>query len=99
MKSLSERIRKHRLVLKLSQKDLAIKLGLTQGSVAQMETGIRSPSVGILPKLAKIFVVSVDYLLTGQDAEMLDIGVLNAADRVLVRRFREFLIKEAKNAE
>jgi len=92
----AERIKKRRLELRYSQKQLAEKIGTTQGAVAQMETGIRSPSATVLPRLAKALRVSVDYLLVGEAAEMLDVGGLDAGDRHLLRRFRDFLLWEKK---
>lgn len=90
--SLSQRVRDRRVQLGINQKSLAIQLGVTQGSVAQIESGARSPSLGLLPVLARALGVSVDYLLEGNSSEMLDIGALNASDRLLIRKFYEYLI-------
>lgn len=76
----------------MNQKALADALGVTQGAVAQIESGVRSPSLGLLPGLSRALKVSIDYLLEGNSSEILDIGALNAADRLMVRRFCEYLL-------
>ena len=52
---------------KLSQRKLAIDLGVTQACVAKWETGDREPSLDDLIKIAKYFGVSADYLLGLED--------------------------------
>lgn len=89
--AIGQRMRKRRETLGLNQAGLAARLGVTQGAVAQMETGRRSPSRTVLPRLAKVLGVSVDYLLSGEESALVDIGDLNAGDRELVRRFCDFL--------
>jgi len=60
------RIRKLRREHYLSQKELATELGVVTSSVGKYEGMPDSyPSMGVLLKLAKIFNVSVDYLLRG----------------------------------
>ena len=49
---------------KLSQRDLAAKVGITQAYVAELETGARrNPSLDLLQKLAKALKVKVAELL------------------------------------
>lgn len=45
----------------LSQKIIAITLGVTPSVVSQWETGIKQPSKDNLKKLAEMYGVSVDY--------------------------------------
>ncbi len=94
--SLGRRIKRRRTELKLSQKALAQALGVTQGAVAQMELGLRSPSLELLPRLAGALRVSMEYLLRGETAATVDVSSLNAGDRRLVRRFAAFLEREAE---
>src|SRR5688500_5732074 len=90
--SLSDRIHQRRAELGLSQKDLAGQIGVTQGAIAQFESGSRAPSLDLLPAVSKALRVSTDYLLTGSESEWLDIGSLNAADRLMLRRFYDYLV-------
>lgn len=61
--SLGEKIRKHRILNQLTQKELSIQLGLTAKMISFYENNQRIPPIDILIKLANIFSVSTDYLL------------------------------------
>ena len=52
---------------KMTQNDLARRLGITYQAVSGYETERREPSFDILYKMADVFGVSVDYLI-GHDA-------------------------------
>lgn len=62
--TLAERIKKFREDLGLSQEELASKLELLRPSISQIESGQRDISSLELAKLAKIFEISVDDLLS-----------------------------------
>lgn len=84
---LSDTIKSLRKKKGLSQAQIAIKLGITQGAVSQWEHGLTEPASDQLLALAQIFGVSV-YELKGVDEpkqkEPATPGGLNArfADRV-----------------
>jgi transcriptional regulator with XRE-family HTH domain len=61
---LAERIKKMREDRELSQEELAIKLGVPRPSISQMESGQRDISSIELARLANIFEISVDDLLS-----------------------------------
>lgn len=63
---LSDIIKSLRKKKGLSQAQIAIKLGITQGAVSQWENGLTEPAVDQLIALAKIFDVSL-YDLKGVD--------------------------------
>lgn len=48
---------------KLSQRELAISLGVSNGAVAMWETNRRQPDLEMLIKIAHFYNVSIDYLL------------------------------------
>lgn len=48
----------------LTQAELANKIGVTQGAVYFWEKGINEPTAGYLIKMARVFSVSVDELLS-----------------------------------
>ncbi|WP_026189013.1 LexA family protein [Orenia marismortui] len=60
-------LKKLRMEMNLTQKELADKLGITRGAIGHYEQGKRSPDNEMLAKLADFFDVSVDYLLGRTD--------------------------------
>lgn len=62
-----------RLEKKLTQKQVADRIGLAISAVSSYEAGSRYPSYNVLIKLARIFHVSTDYLLGITDTRNLDV--------------------------
>lgn len=67
MKVLSERLRKLRENLGISQSKLAKEIGITQASVNRYETDTTTPSVETLLWYAERFDVSMDYIFGRTD--------------------------------
>lgn len=63
--TLNERIRNLRREKGLTQLQLSKLLYVTDKAVSKWEVGEGNPDISLLPKLAEIFDVTVDYLLTG----------------------------------
>ena len=57
-------IKELRVEKNMSQKTLAEKIGVTQGAVYFWEKEINEPTVGYIIKLATVFGVSIDELLS-----------------------------------
>jgi len=57
------RLRTLRTGKRLTQEDLAEKLGVTKASISRYELSAIYPSVEVLIEISKYFDVSVDYLL------------------------------------
>lgn len=57
-------IRELRIEKNMSQKMLADKIGVSQGAVYFWEKEINEPTVGFIVKLATVFNVSIDELLS-----------------------------------
>jgi len=64
--SLGNSISKFRRKLGFTQADLAKKLNISDKTVSRWENGLGFPEVTQFPTLAKIFGVTVDYLMTGE---------------------------------
>ena len=83
-----------------NQAELAGKLRISPSAVGMYEQGRREPSAQTLVDLAKVFGVSVDYLLTGEGSESPELmemiqGRITSADRRLdQRRDRPFSRQE-----
>lgn len=63
MSKFSERFKELRYCRKLSQQELADKLGTSKSSVNMYERGEREPSLEMLECIADFFNVDMDYLL------------------------------------
>jgi transcriptional regulator with XRE-family HTH domain len=68
-KSLGVRIKTLRKARSLTQKDLALRLGISFGQLNKYESGLNSPSPDLLVALADHLAVSLDHLLTGRQPD------------------------------
>ncbi|TCT23351.1 helix-turn-helix protein [Melghiribacillus thermohalophilus] len=64
---IGDKLRKLRNEYKLTQTELASKLGISRGTYAHYEINKRQPDYATLKKIADYFNVSVDYLLGRTD--------------------------------
>ena len=69
MKMFKQQIRMLRRKLDMTQDQVAEHLGLSRSTYAYYETGKTEPNYQTLVKLAKLFDVTVDYLLSGEDGK------------------------------
>jgi transcriptional regulator with XRE-family HTH domain len=65
---------------KLTQQQLADRLGVAKSVVSYYESGDRYPSYDILVKIARIFHVTTDYLLDIERKRILDVSDLSEKD-------------------
>ena len=68
---IGEKIRQLRSQHKMTQEQLADRLGVSYQSVSRWENGVTYPDIEFLPAIAKHFSVTLDYLLGQDDAEKL----------------------------
>ncbi len=61
-------IKKARIAAGLSQEQLAEKVGVSQGAVAQWESGVTHPSFKVLKPLAGALKITLDELVEAGDA-------------------------------
>ena len=66
---LSEKIHNCRKEKGLSQDALAEKMGVSRQAVSKWETGESSPELGKMKALADVLGVTVDWLLSDEEAE------------------------------
>lgn len=66
---IGDNLRTLRLQNKMTQEQLADRLGVSYQSVSRWENGVTYPDIEILPAIARHFSVTVDYLLGQDDIE------------------------------
>jgi|InofroStandDraft_1065614.scaffolds.fasta_scaffold26692_5 transcriptional regulator with XRE-family HTH domain len=66
---LGERIRRLRTGARMTQSELAARLGVSASAVGMYEQGRREPPYPVLHKLSELFGVSTDWLLSRDDSE------------------------------
>ena len=81
MLNIGERITQLRKQQNLSQDELAKKAGVSRTIIGNYERNANTPSIEVLIKLAKVFNVSVDYII-GE-------GELAALDKDLLKRIED----------
>lgn len=104
---IGDRIKQLRTDAKMTQPELADKIGLTRSTVAAYENNTRQPSFQILVRLAHTFHVSTDYLLLGDDAnDTLDVSGLSGEQKAilvsLIKHFQdtnEFIRKDTRKKD
>ncbi|EAG1721829.1 helix-turn-helix transcriptional regulator [Listeria innocua] len=79
-------IKKLRKKNKITQKDLAKKLGVAPSTITNYETGFRSANQDILFELAEIFGVKIDYFFPNSEN---DSDTLNLRERELISNYKK----------
>ena len=75
------RIKEIRLQNGISQKQLALAIGVAQNTLSQYENGKRAPDFDTMARMSDYFHVSVDYLL-GRDEEKLPTVISEEQDSI-----------------
>lgn len=88
---MGEKLKSLRIEKKLTQKQVADRIGLAISAVSSYESGTRYPSYDVLVKLARIFHVSTDYLLGMTDTRNVDVNGLNDNEIELVSQLVDML--------
>lgn len=65
--NIGEKIKQLRNERKLSMRELGEKLGISHAHISKMESGVNSPSMDLLEKLAKYFDIDVTYFFLNED--------------------------------
>lgn len=92
----ADRIKMLRTTAKMSQAELAKKLGITRASINAWEQGISTPSTAYLVELATLFHVSTDYLLGLKQNASLDVTGLDMEQTRILYELAEHFRKEQK---
>lgn len=86
-----DKLKKLRTGQKLTQQQLAERLGVAKSVVSYYESGDRYPSYDVLVKIARIFHVTTDYLLDIEKKRILDVSDLSEDEISIVSIVAEAL--------
>lgn len=76
---------------KLTQQQLADRIGVAKSVVSYYESGDRYPSYDVLVRIAHVFHTSTDYLLDVKKEKIIDVTGLSDEDIAVVRTVAEAL--------
>ena len=94
MVKLGKRLKELRLEGKMTQKQIADRLGLAISAVSAYESGDRYPTYDTLITLARIYHVSTDYLLGISSRREIDVTGLDEEEILFVSQLVELLRKK-----
>lgn len=94
MVNMGDKLKSLRIEKKLTQKQVADRIGLAISAVSSYESGSRYPSYDVLVRLAHIFHVSTDYLLGMTDKRNVDVTGLSDDEIEVVSQLVEMLRKK-----
>lgn len=91
MVNMGEKLKQLRLENKLTQKQVAERIGVAISAVSSYESGTRYPAYESLLKLARIYHVSTDYLLGATDRHNIDVSNLDEDEIAMILQIVELL--------
>ena len=93
VKKVGEFIKQKRKEKKLTQKELAQKLSITDRAISKWERGICCPDISLLKDLSSILDISINELLSGEDIEKLE---LEQSEDILLESVKQYTAVEKK---
>lgn len=89
--NIGDKLKNLRIEKKMTQKQVADRIGLAISAVSSYESGSRYPSYDVLLKLARIFHVSTDYLLGVTETRNIDVTGLTDHEINTISQFVDML--------
>ena len=83
MATIGDRIKQKRKELGLTQLELGNMLNVTDRAVSKWEQNEGNPDIMLIPELAKVLDVSLDYLLKGKESQVFTLDDLDSSKRVM----------------
>ena len=90
--SLGQRVRERRIVLDITQQELADALEVTPQHISVIEQNKVAPSIALLARLTQELGVSADYLLSGKEGIITEVIPAIKADKSLTLKAKRALI-------
>lgn len=81
---------------KMTQQQLAERIGVAKSVVSYYESGDRYPSYDVLIRIARIFHTTTDYLLDIARDNIVDVSDLSPEDIAVVRTVLDALRRKSK---
>ena len=91
MVNMGNRLKSLRTDKKLTQKQVADRIGLAISAISSYESGIRCPSYDILVKFAQMYHVSTDYLIGMTTMRSIDVTGLAEDEIALIAQLADML--------
>ena len=85
------KLKELRIGQKMTQQQLADRIGVAKSVVSYYESGDRYPSYDVLIRIAHVFHTSTDYLLDFEKESVIDVTGLSKEDIAVVRTVAEAL--------
>lgn len=85
------KLKELRIGQKMTQQQLAERIGVAKSVVSYYESGDRYPSYDVLIRIAHVFHTSTDYLLDFEKESVIDVTGLSKEDIAVVRTVAEAL--------
>ena len=92
----SERLKRLRIERNMTQKQVALLIGVTRATLSTYENQTRYPSYDVLVNLSRVFGVTTDYLLCKDDRCYIDITGLTEEESAAIRQMVYLLQKSKK---
>lgn len=96
MVNMGDKLKSLRLGNKMTQRQVAERVGLAVSAISSYESGTRYPSYDVLLKLARMFHVSTDYLLGAKEARSLDVTGLDDDEIDIISQLVEKLREHSR---
>ncbi|MCQ4922963.1 helix-turn-helix domain-containing protein [Tissierella carlieri] len=104
MKNIGERIKKIRKSIKMSQIEFSKKIGISQGTLSEIENGNNNPSIETLIKIKEMTNLDIDEIIYGKNnnknLEDEEINIINKyrklddRDKIRVETYIDYIYLE-----
>ena len=99
MESIGKRICALRKAKGMKQEELAQRLDISGQAVSKWENDQTCPDVSLLPRLAEVFGVTTDYLLTGEQEETPPVQLVPEEERKDMKDLMLRVLVESKDGD
>lgn len=99
METIGKRISALRKARGMKQEELAERLDVSGQAVSKWENDQTCPDIGLLPRLARVFGVTTDYLLTGEQEQEPPVRMVPEEERKDLRDMMLRILVESDNGD